>query len=490
MVTDNVAYNTNANDSNVKKKKKKTKQLESNGTSEKQSNLQKKVKTKKKNDVSDEEDISLPVLETDSRHKKRGESANVKNAELSELQTGSVIERKLTGNRKKKNKERSSYLEGKKLFNSDKLSDIKSFMYDGPEGIKERKKMVSILDSEEVHLTSDNVTNVAKIQEPIKKKKKIISKDKAEHTKQKKRKNKDDSLTQDDVGKFCEEKISVGMDYNGDALETKKKKKKKSDNGGGNQETNQNNIDIDVKPPKRKKGKKIRFQVDDLNPVLEEMQGIDSGLDQNANEADIVPKHTKVKKKKCGDEMGISLSSETCIETNKGKCKRKKRQKEMDCELVDDTVNITTHLNEEDDCVPRKKKKKLHNLEETTKVGKCKSLTQKVESKCEEKCTRFGQWDTATFENADQQAKFFRLMGGFKKTNQESIALPTPGQKEKANMALGKVQELSLARSLQTEFDKALTWKQNRGIGLGFDCNKKKAFLIDKMASNSKKFDD
>ncbi|KAM8934192.1 lysine-rich nucleolar protein 1 [Pelodytes ibericus] len=100
---------------------------------------------------------------------------------------------------------------------------------------------------------------------------------------------------------------------------------------------------------------------------------------------------------------------------------------------------------------------------------------------------KFGQWDTAAFQSSDQKTKFLRLMGGFKKGNQ--AALTPSANHMKANMALGKTEEKVLERNLQTEFDKALNWRKNSGIGLGFQTVQKKTFHIDTSVSRSVKFE-
>ncbi|XP_063286403.1 lysine-rich nucleolar protein 1 [Pelobates fuscus] len=103
------------------------------------------------------------------------------------------------------------------------------------------------------------------------------------------------------------------------------------------------------------------------------------------------------------------------------------------------------------------------------------------------KAAKLGQWNTASFQSSDQQAKFLRLMGAFKKGNQ--VAFTPPSNSEKANMALGKEEEKVLERNLEAEFDKALSWKRNSGIGLGFQPVQNKKFYIDKSASRSVKFE-
>ncbi|XP_038619823.1 lysine-rich nucleolar protein 1 isoform X2 [Tachyglossus aculeatus] len=110
-----------------------------------------------------------------------------------------------------------------------------------------------------------------------------------------------------------------------------------------------------------------------------------------------------------------------------------------------------------------------------------------------EPATRFGQWDTAAFDNADQKMKFLRLMGGFKKSS-PSLSHPpattaAAAAAGKPNMALNKKGAESLRQNLQMQFDKALSWKQSRGMGLGFSSAAKKTFFIDKSASKSVKFE-
>ncbi|XP_075896304.1 uncharacterized protein knop1 isoform X2 [Nelusetta ayraudi] len=99
-----------------------------------------------------------------------------------------------------------------------------------------------------------------------------------------------------------------------------------------------------------------------------------------------------------------------------------------------------------------------------------------------------GQWSTAQFDSADQQQKFLRLMGGFKKGFQ-----PASGTPGKANMALGKDAQLQLQQGLQGQFERAHSRRidsGNRGAGLGFAAPSNKKFFIDVNASRSVRFDD
>ncbi|XP_074137034.1 lysine-rich nucleolar protein 1 isoform X2 [Sminthopsis crassicaudata] len=117
--------------------------------------------------------------------------------------------------------------------------------------------------------------------------------------------------------------------------------------------------------------------------------------------------------------------------------------------------------------------------------GKTEAPETKVEAP-----TQFGQWDTATFENSDQKMKFLRLMGGFK--NSSPLLSNSSGTLGKPNMALNKQAAATLEQNLQVEFDRAMNWKHQRGVGLGYSAsaNKNKLFYIDRNASRSVKFND
>ncbi|NWH57174.1 KNOP1 protein, partial [Geococcyx californianus] len=115
--------------------------------------------------------------------------------------------------------------------------------------------------------------------------------------------------------------------------------------------------------------------------------------------------------------------------------------------------------------------------------GKTKVFSPKVEWDA-----KFGQWSTAAFHSSEQETKFFRLMGGFKKGSvpPQNLSATT----NKLNMALNREGEEKLQQALKTEFDKAMDLKQHRGIGLGFQPAANKKVYIDKYASRSIKFED
>ncbi|XP_008582282.1 PREDICTED: lysine-rich nucleolar protein 1 isoform X2 [Galeopterus variegatus] len=102
--------------------------------------------------------------------------------------------------------------------------------------------------------------------------------------------------------------------------------------------------------------------------------------------------------------------------------------------------------------------------------------------------TQFGQWDTAGFENDEQKLKFLKLMGGFKNLS-PSFSHP-PRTTGRPNMALNKKAADTLQQNLQQDYDRAMSWKYNRGAGLGFSTAPNKIFYIDRNASKSIKLED
>ncbi|NXV06837.1 KNOP1 protein, partial [Cettia cetti] len=115
--------------------------------------------------------------------------------------------------------------------------------------------------------------------------------------------------------------------------------------------------------------------------------------------------------------------------------------------------------------------------------GKTKAFSSRVGQDA-----KLGQWSTAAFKSSEEQMKFFRLMGGFKKG---SVPIQSPSvTTNKPNMALNKEGEEKLQQALKMEFDKAMDLKQHRGIGLGFQPTANKRIYIDKYKSRSIKFED
>ncbi|KAM4632341.1 lysine-rich nucleolar protein 1 isoform 2-T2 [Discoglossus pictus] len=266
--------------------------------------------------------------------------------------------------------------------------------------------------------------------------------------------------------------------------------------------------------------KKVIFQLEDTEDHLCNSE------DPNGNEPSEISQndlHPKKKKKKVPDtNLQMSTwdhSQEPVIEKSKPKKEKKKQEREEESQ----SLERDPAAKQEEVEAPKKKKRKQTG-ENTEELKAQKAQKIKLEEKSQDtesdveivsvregnadekqidtvrrkalqeeidresgKSKRFGQWDTATFQNSEQQTKFLRLLGGFKKGNEAT--LKSPGQ-PKANMALSKAGEQTLERNLMQEFDKALGWKQNRGLGLGFQPQPKKSFYIDKTFSKSTKFED
>ncbi|XP_075420689.1 lysine-rich nucleolar protein 1 isoform X1 [Tenrec ecaudatus] len=103
--------------------------------------------------------------------------------------------------------------------------------------------------------------------------------------------------------------------------------------------------------------------------------------------------------------------------------------------------------------------------------------------------TKFGQWDTAGFENEDRKLKFLRLIGGFKNLSPPLSSHPH-STASRSNMALGKEAADGLRLSLQQDYERAKGRQHSRRAGLGFSRAPDKVFYIDRTASKSIKFED
>ncbi|XP_009279897.1 PREDICTED: lysine-rich nucleolar protein 1 [Aptenodytes forsteri] len=167
-------------------------------------------------------------------------------------------------------------------------------------------------------------------------------------------------------------------------------------------------------------------------------------------------KNKKIKREDMGNEALEHVDDVTIVQEKKGNC---------------DEVNVD------------KVRRQALQEEIDRESGKTKVFSPKVE-----RDTKFGQWSTAAFQSSEEEMKFFRLMGGFKKG---SVAIGNlSATTNKPNMALNREGEEKLQQALKMEFDKAMDLKQHRGIGLGFQPAANKKVYIDKYTSRSIKFED
>ncbi|KFP30117.1 Lysine-rich nucleolar protein 1 [Colius striatus] len=164
----------------------------------------------------------------------------------------------------------------------------------------------------------------------------------------------------------------------------------------------------------------------------------------------------KIKTEDVADEALELVDAVTIVQEKKGNC---------------DEVNID------------KVRRQALQEEIDRESGKTKVFSPKVE-----RDTKFGQWSTAAFQSSKEEMKFFRLMGGFKKSSGpiQNLSATT----NKPNMALNREEEEKLQQVLKMEFDKAMDLKQHRGIGLGYQPAASKKGYIDKYTSRSIKFED
>uniref|UniRef100_A0A8C2MR69 Lysine rich nucleolar protein 1 n=1 Tax=Cricetulus griseus TaxID=10029 RepID=A0A8C2MR69_CRIGR len=210
--------------------------------------------------------------------------------------------------------------------------------------------------------------------------------------------------------------------------------------------------------------------------------------------------------------------------------KRKKKKKSPSAHLKEHLQSETIRAGQKKSLSPRrqvleqsaecligeKKKKRRKSLPQATSQGSClktspdprhaeevrrKALQEEIDResgkteasehrkwKVEPKGTQFGQWDTAGFENEEQKLKFLKLMGGFKHLSPSFSR--SPSMTNRSNMALDKKSSDMLRQNLQQDYDRAMSWKCNRGAGLGFSSEARKVFYIDRNASKSIKLQD
>ncbi|XP_026714661.1 lysine-rich nucleolar protein 1 [Athene cunicularia] len=167
-------------------------------------------------------------------------------------------------------------------------------------------------------------------------------------------------------------------------------------------------------------------------------------------------KQKKIKREDMGNEALEHADDVTIVQEKKGNC---------------DEVNID------------KVRRQALQEEIDRESGKTKVFSPKVQQD-----TKFGQWTTAAFQSPEEERKFFRLMGGFKRGSvpMQNLSATT----NKPNMALNREGQEKLQQALKMEFDKAMDLKQHKGIGLGFQPAANKKVYIDKYTSRSIKFED
>lgn len=242
-----------------------------------------------------------------------------------------------------------------------------------------------------------------------------------------------------------------------------------------------------------------------------------------------VTEHTRIKKQKLSNGHGsLDYSSSTTkvtgsekkrkkkvkhgpakgelevvpLDSNVKKSKKEKKQKKCDNGLI---LSGTSPLDGDEIITVEKKRKNKKLGGETDKsslvtsshdesmgrgVGGVSANKQTNGTTPDGANPRFlGQWGTAELASGERQNKFFRLLGGFKASTGQKVA--TGGS---FNSALTAGRETLLNKTLETQFDNAMSYVVNkqRGGGLGYSAppGENKKFHIDTTFSKSVKFDD
>ena len=218
----------------------------------------------------------------------------------------------------------------------------------------------------------------------------------------------------------------------------------------------------------------------------------EKGVIENCDEKDI---RTKKKKKKKKNQNGKDIEAERQLEFNEKGAKkdRKGRVKMADSDAVE---NGGANDSQSDNYVGKKRKKKKDRGSEDDPAPKKSKEVHEPEgqsgnTQTDPNTAYSGQWNTASLGDEQRQNKFLRLLGGFKAAKSDGSPLNTLGAKC-GNVAMTQNQEDSYVRSMEDQYGKAMSFNQNRGLGLGFQRppSEGKKFYIDKNISKSRKFDD
>ena len=226
----------------------------------------------------------------------------------------------------------------------------------------------------------------------------------------------------------------------------------------------------------------------------------DELADESANEAEHIKKHKR-------SNESIDLGSVE-ITINEGEMKKKRKRErspvsvQLDTSPAQSDVKRSKKEKKHKECEAKKKRKHEGGNDQSVVASPDRddTVVQEVSRSHATKQIndttpgggnrRFlGQWGTAELATDDRQSKFFRLLGGFKAGSGQKAATGAC-----FNSALTADKETLLNKTLETQFDTALSYTINkqRGGGLGYAAppGENKKFHIDTASSKSIKFDD
>nr|XP_020451988.1 lysine-rich nucleolar protein 1 [Monopterus albus] len=309
-------------------------------------------------------------------------------------------------------------------------------------------------------------------------------------------------------------KMPKGENHEVDEVKVKKKKKKKDktkEDGNevetpaikGNNERSKALSDKNVENDKMftEKDKSIKSEIviiEDGQTEVKRKVKTEKGGKASVEVSDFEDMEPKKKKRKKAKSKGDE--AEPLSFTGKDDTKKNKQSRETHVTVTDD---ITKKSKKKSSSVKKqvengvgietgakKRKIKEEMVEEPQERRQALQMEIDKASQPEKpaKHLGLGQWSTAQFDSSEQQQKFLRLMGGFKKGFQ-SAAVSAGG----ANMAMGKGAQQQLQQGLLGEFERAHSRQMdfsNRGAGLGFTAPSNKKFSIDINSRRSVRFDE
>ncbi|XP_012990654.2 lysine-rich nucleolar protein 1 [Esox lucius] len=235
--------------------------------------------------------------------------------------------------------------------------------------------------------------------------------------------------------------------------------------------------------PKNKKKKKV-------HPKGEEQaeDGESEGTMSVAN-----GKKAKIGLKKGSSEVKTEMQQSIPLRkgNERGEIRAKEKRKKIKVEHCDPEDQVTKPQKDVVFLSETKGNTDEINIDQARRLALQKEIDAESDPVQPKVASGLGQWGTAQFDSSDQQNKFLRLMGGFKKGGQPMGA--SGGMAGRANMALTKDGQQSLQQKLLGEFERAQSRRMDftgRGAGLGFSAPSNKKFSIDINATRSVRFDD
>ena len=315
------------------------------------------------------------------------------------------------------------------------------------------------------------------------------------------------SAEQDNRAKSCVDKKDVNDEEGSNSMKKKKKKKSKREECEEEILITSNCDESDQRSKKKKKTTKAE-ESEEEKPITANCDEMDKrskkkkektkaeesegGVIENCDEKDI---RTMKNKKKRKNGNGKEIETKRQLEFNEKSTKndRKGRVKIADSDAV--VENGGANDSQSDNYVGKKRKKKNRGSEDDPAPKKSKEVHepegQSGNTQTDPNTAYSGQWNTASLGDEQRQNKFLRLLGGFKAAKSDGSPLNTLGAKC-GNVAMTQNQEDSYVRSMEDQYGKAMSFNQNRGLGLGFQRppSEGKKFYIDKNVSKSRKFDD